>query len=106
MGVTPLRLLITSAALMVGAAMMPAVVAVAAPEPVAAVAVHEVHAERDVAALTQHESRLDPVAQHVSDGGSAVTIEMPHPPMWLLVLLLPILVGGAIGTGVTLRRLR
>lgn len=106
MGVTPLRLLITSAALVVGAALMPAMAAVASPEPFVATVVQQAHSEREVAALTLSEARLDAVAQHTADGGRVVADELPKPPLWLLVLLVPILVGGAIGTGVTLRRLR
>jgi hypothetical protein len=107
MGVTPLRLLVTTAALVIGAALMPAVAAVAVPEPVVAgAAVHQAHSDREVAAMTQSESLLDSVAQHPSDGGKLVGSDVPEPPTWLLVLLAPILIGGAIGTGVTLRRLR
>jgi hypothetical protein len=105
MGSTPLRVLITSSALVIGAACMPAMTATASPEPVVAdVAVQ--HAEGEVAALTQHESRLDSVAQRTSDGGQVLSHDLPSPPLWLLILLGPVLVGGAVGTGVTLRRLR
>jgi hypothetical protein len=107
MGVTPLRLLITSVALVIGAALMPAMTATASPEPVVAgVAAQQQHSEREVAALTQSESRLDSVAQRTSDGGRFTDEGLSGPPLWLLVLLVPILVGGAVGTGVTLRRLR
>lgn len=101
MGVTPLRLLLTTAALVIGAALMPALVANAVPQHAV------VHTDREIAAMTQVESRLDSAAQRVSDpDGRMLGDEVPQPPIWLLVLLAPILVGGAVGTGVTLRRLR
>ena len=105
MGVTPLRLLITSAALVIGAALMPALSAVAAPEPVVAGAV--VRSDREIAAMTESESALDAAAQRVSDPeGRMLEDRIPEPPMWLLVLLVPILLGGVVGVGVTLRRVR
>jgi hypothetical protein len=101
MGVTPLRLLLTTAALVVGAACMPALAAEAVPEHAVA------HADHGVAAMTQRVPVLGSAAQRLSDtDGRMVGDPMPEPPVWLLVLLVPILVGGAVGTGVTLRRLR
>jgi hypothetical protein len=80
---------------------MPAVVANAAPEHRAA------HTTQQIAAMTQTEARLDSAALRVSDpDGRMVGDPMPEPPLWLLLLLAPILIGGAVGAGATLRRLR
>jgi hypothetical protein len=84
MRASQLRLLPVYAAIVAGAAIMPmsAIAAPAAPAPVVhlAPAPHQVVSE---------------------DRGTA-----PTPPLWLLLLLAPVLIGGVVGVGITLRRLR
>jgi hypothetical protein len=82
-----LRLLPVSAVIVAGAVITP-VPAIA--EPTTAASVQVTRAEA-------------PVAQHPQ----VVTEDpAPSPPLWLLLLLAPVLVGGVVGVGVTLRRLR
>ena len=103
MGASTLRLLSASVLLVGGLALAPAMAATAAP------AVHAVTAQsaEDIPALTRQEAVLDAAAQHVSDGGSMALVDTAvEPPAWLLLLLVPILLGGTVGVGVTLRRLQ
>lgn len=100
MGATPLRLLAASVTLTLGLALAPAVAAEAAPARVTHVLAADGTA---VAALTEQERRLDSAAQVVTDTRA---VDPSEPPIWLLVLLAPILLGGVVATGVTLRRLR
>jgi hypothetical protein len=104
MGPSTLHLLSASAVLAVGAAVAPAMSALAAPAP----ATHAVaeRSDQQRAALTGREAQLDSAAQRVGDGGMTLVAEDVEPPVWLLLLLVPILVGGSIGVGVTLRRLQ
>lgn len=84
-----LCLLPVYAAVVLGIAVLP-VAAVA--EPAVPPVTHAAHAAQDA-----------PVAQQ-----AVVLTEQPTatPPLWLLLLLAPVLVGGVIGVGFTLRRMR
>ncbi|GAA2752556.1 hypothetical protein [Amnibacterium kyonggiense] len=101
MGAPKLRPLLALAAVVLGVALAPA--AVAAAEPIRAAALQQT----DVASLTQAEARLDAASQRTTDGGSrAIGDGAPTPPAWLLLLLVPILAGGGIAVGSTVRRLQ
>ena len=104
MGPSTFRLLSASGVLALGLAVAPAMGAAASPAP-AAQAVSG-PSDQDLAALTGREAVLDAAAQHVGDSGAmSLGATQVEPPVWLLVLLVPILLGGTIGVGLTLRRL-
>lgn len=103
MGAPKLRLLAASVALVGGLALLPTAAAVA--EPVHAAITATVAGPAGVTA--QAEVVLDRAAQGVVPGPSRPSGGHPvEPPVWLLVLLGPILVAGGIAMGVTIRRLR
>ena len=107
MGASTIRLLSVSAALAVGLALGPSVAATAAPQAPAHAVASRTGTELDVASLTGAEAVLDAAGQRVPDDGHMQLVDhRVEPPAWLLLLLVPILLGGVITTGVTLRRLR
>lgn len=81
-----LRLLLASACVAIGTAVVPATAAVAAPARPGPV----VHAP----------------GQRVGDSAGPGTDAAASPPAWLLLLLVPILGGGGIAAATTVRRLR
>jgi hypothetical protein len=87
MRASQLRLLPVLVCVVAGAVAVPAT---AIAEPAPTTAVHAVQVEAPVV----HQ------AQMISEEPT------PAPPLWLLLLLAPVLIGGAVGVGVTLRRLR